>query len=278
MPATAAARARRPGVLQVAGEVLVTAGVLVLLFLAWQVWVDSWITGAAQQRAAAAQAKEFLEAAPSSARDAHGAMATPAATAPAATDSASSGRAAGGGSPDAATVVPVARPVATSSPFAVMYVPRFGSGWKRIIREGVDARTVLDSWTAGVGHYPGTAMPGAVGNVAIAAHDTGYGDTFLGLSTLRLDDPIYLQTADGWYTYRFRDMEYVQPDAVDVLLPVPRVAGAAPADRILTMTTCNPPYHGVERIIAYSTFAGFRPASAGPPAAIAGEVAALGAG
>jgi sortase A len=122
---------------------------------------------------------------------------------------------------------------------------------------------------AGIGHYPHTAMPGGVGNFAVAAHDTGYGSSFLHMQNLRLGDKIYIQTKDGFYTYAFRNYQYVQPNEVAVLEPVPRQADAQASDRLITMTTCNPPYHTVERLVSYGVLESF---STTPPAAIAAEV------
>lgn len=239
------------------GEVLVTAGVLVLLFLGWQTWWQSGVLAAQQNSAAAQQSKRFLDLTTD--------VPTPTPT-PTPTVTGTGSKAADYGPP------PVAKAPAAAQPLAVMYVPRFGADWKRIIRESVDVRSVLNSYDAGVGHYPGTAMPGGVGNFAIAAHDTGYGNTFLDVPKLRVGDAIYIQTPDGYYTYRFRNMEYVRPDAVQVLYAVPQVKGAAPSDRYITMTTCNPPYHAAERIAAFGLFESWQPLSAGPPAAIADEV------
>ena len=165
---------------------------------------------------------------------------------------------------------------AAYQPFAVLYVPRLGPEWKRIIKQTVDVDQVLNSYTAGVGHYPDTQMPGAVGNFAVAGHDSGWGNAFIDLSKLRLNDAIYVQTTDGWYTYRFRNFEYVQPSAVSVLYPVPRQQNATPKDRIMTITTCNPPFHAGERLIAYTLFDSWQPLSAGPPAEIAAQVKAQG--
>ena len=244
-------RRRRFSPVGAAGELLITAGVIVLLFLGWQTYWNSWVAAGSQQRTAAAQSQKWLDQAQAS-------------STPVPSDGAAADRTSGD--------IPVTAAVATAQPFAVIYVPRFGADWTRVIRESVDVQKVLNSFTAGVGHYPGTAMPGQVGNFAIAAHDTGYGNTFLGVSTLRIGDPIYLQTADGWYTYRFRNMEYVQPTEVSVIQPVPRLTGTTPQDRLITLTTCNPPYHGRERIIAYGTFDSFRDAADGPPAGIAATV------
>jgi sortase A len=239
-------------VVGVFGELLITAGVLVLLFLGWQTWWQSDVLAAQQTSAAGKQSQQWLKQPTETPSD------TPT---PSATD---------GGATDATSAdPPVAAPPAQAQPLAVIYVPRFGADWKRIIRESVDVQSVLNSYDAGVGHYTGTAMPGGVGNFAIAAHDTGYGNAFIDVSKLQIGDAIYIQTKDGFYTYRFRNYEYVQPNAVSVLLPVPRAADASATGRLITLTTCNPPYHAQERLIAYGTYESFQVA---PPAEIAAEV------
>ena len=249
--ATEPARPRaRISFLGIAGELLLTAGVVVLLFIAWQNVFNSWVLNGQQNGAASQLGKQWLENA---------------APAPSGSPSASGGGQASVG-PDAD--IPVESEPANAQPIAVIYVPRFGTDWKRTIREGTGL-DVLNSAQAGVGHYAKTGMPGAVGNFAVAAHDTGYGSTFLHMQNLRLGDKVYVQTKDGFYTYAFRNYQYVQPNETAVLDPVPRQDGSQASDRILTMTTCNPPYHTVERLISYSVLESF---STTPPAAIASEV------
>ncbi|MBN9170067.1 MAG: class E sortase, partial [Microbacterium sp.] len=80
---------------------------------------------------------------------------------------------------------------------------------------------------------------------------------------------IVIETPQGWYTYRFRTLEYVKPDAVDVLLPVPQESGLSADGRYLTMTSCSPMYSKAERIVAYSSFESFTPRAAGAPASLA---------
>lgn len=225
---------RRPTVLGVAGEVLITAGVLVLLFLGWQVWWNNLVLAGQQTSAAAQQSQKWIDdamKAPKSQPDTTTAQVEP----------------------------PVLAKPASYEPFAVIYVPRLGPDWKRTIRQTVDVERVLNSYTAGVGHYVDSQLPGQVGNFAVAGHDSGWGNTFIDLSKLHIGDRIYVQTKDGWYTYVFRNFEYVQPSAVQVLLPVPRQPQATPTDRLMTITTCNPPFHAGERLIAYNVFQSFAP-------------------
>ncbi|MEI5584418.1 MULTISPECIES: class E sortase [unclassified Agromyces] len=248
----APAESRRPrlGVVGVLGELLVTAGVLVLLFLGWKLWWNDAIMASQQSDAASDLSAGWIE----QGRTESGEAPPPPAE--------------GYGDP-----VVDATDYGNGEAFAVMYVPRFGEDSQRGIAEGVGF-DVLNSFRLGVGHYPETQMPGEVGNFAIASHRSAYGGGMHEIEQLRLGDGIFIQTRDGWYTYRFRDLEYVTPDAADVLAPVPHHPELAPSDRIITLTSCNPLYSTAERIIAYGVLESWQPAAAGPPAEIAAQVAA----
>lgn len=236
--------------LGVLGELLITAGLLVLLFLGWQLWWNDAVIAGQQSEAATEISKGWTENDP--------APREPTKPEPAAVDY--------------GEAVVAAAP-ASSTAFAVLVVPRFGADYRRTVAEGVGTG-VLNNTRLGIGHYPGTQMPGAVGNFAVAAHRSAYGGGMHLINELQLGDAIYVQTADGYYTYRFRDLEYVKPSAADVLAPVPRSPGTAPTDRIITLTSCNPLYSTAERIIAYGVLEAWQPAVAGPPAELAPILAA----
>ena len=153
-----------------------------------------------------------------------------------------------------------------------MRIPRFGADYVWEMAGGVSRERTLDP--IGIGHYPGTPMPGQDGNFAVAAHRTTYGAPFNRIAELRVNDAIVVETADGWYTYRFRTLEYVTPDEVEVLLPVPQVQDAPPGSRYITLTSCSPMYAMTERIVAYGVFESFTARASGPPAALTDGVAA----
>lgn len=243
---------RRVSVVGVFGELLLTAGALILLFLGWQLWWNDAIMAGQQSSAASDLSSEWME----SDRAQRGDTPPPAA-------------------PDPGEPVVDTTTYGNAESFAVMYVPRFGEDSQRNIAEGTGL-DVLNSFTLGVGHYPGTAMPGAVGNFAIASHRSAYGGGMHEIEQLQLGDAIYVQTKDGWYTYRFRDFEYVTPETVDVLAPVPHHPDLQPTDRIITLTSCNPLYSTAERIIAYGVLESWQPGAANPPAEIAETVAKWG--
>lgn len=235
-------RRRRPRVtvVGVLGELLITAGVVVMLFLGWQLWLNDLMVRADEKQEALDQTEQWNEWI----KDNPEPVAEP-------------------GEP------PVHAAVAETEKFAQLLVPRFGDGYYPRIAEGVSTSEVLNRNL--IGHYDDTAMPGELGNFALAAHRKAYGGFFEHLDELRVGDSIYVETRDGWYEYRFRNLEYVRPTGVGVLNPVPQAPEVEATERILTLTTCNPLFSTAERLIAYATFARFFPRNPDAPAAGAPE-------
>jgi sortase A len=95
------------------------------------------------------------------------------------------------------------------------------------IFEGVDELT-LDR---GVGHIPGTALPGQDGNLAVAGHRDGF---FRPLKDIAPQDEVEVLTASKKETYTVDQIVLVSPKDVSVLEP-----GSA---RSLTLVTCFPFY------------------------------------
>ncbi|MHC6223015.1 class E sortase [Arthrobacter sp. MMS24-S77] len=229
-------------IVQVIGELLLTAGVILLLFVAWELWWTNIEADAKQSQAIQGFAKDFA-----------GPVAPVAPAGP--TD--------------------YGKPVVAQAPghggmIGIMYIPRFGPDYSRPIMEGTGS-DILD--TLGLGHYGTTSMPGAPGNFAVAGHRQTHGAVLDNIHLLVPGDKIYVQTKDGYYTYVFRNNQIVLPSRTDVLLPVPTQPGATPTESYLTMTSCNPRFGAEERIIAYSLLEAWQPASAGPPQDIAKQVA-----
>ncbi len=234
-------------ILQVIGELLITAGVVLLLFVAWELWWTNIESDIKQEQAV----EDFFSGievplTPEAPSADEGDIAVDAADPP---------------------VLPAAE--FAGKTFGVVYVPRFGENFSRPVTGGVGV-DVLDN--LGLGHYPDTAMPGQVGNFAIAGHRQTNGAVLDNIHTLVPGDKVYVQTRDGYYTYVYRNNQIVLPDRVDVLAPVPTQPDAEPTERILTMTSCNPRFGAQERIIAYAVMESYRPSSAGPPPEIAAQV------
>lgn len=237
---------RGTSIVGVIGELLITLGVVALLFVAWQLWIGDAIASSQEHSQADALAQSWSEpSAPPTQPDA-----TP--------------------SPVAPGAIPVLPEASHGEQFGVMYIPRFGQDWKFRIASGVTRKDILDKGM--IGHYGDSPMPGSVGNTAYAAHRWTSGAPFDPIDKLVIDDAIVIETPDGWYTYRFRDIEYVQATQVDVLLPVPQQPDVPSVGRYLTLTSCAPKFNMMERIIAYAIFDQFTPRADGPPAALTGGV------
>lgn len=233
---SARSRAPRVTVIGVIGELLVTGGVLVLLFLVWQLWLNDAVLRAEQDSRAAALSETWSSA--------------PAATAPSA---------------DAVVPVLLAQPD-EAEVFGVLRVPRFGADYAAKLAGGVSTSRTLNP--LGLGHYPGTQMPGEPGNFAVAGHRNTHGKPLNAIGELRVGDAIVVEVPEGWYTYRFRTLEYVEPSGVGVLNPVPQQDAVEASDSIITLTSCNPAFSTAERIIAYGALESWTPRSAGPPASL----------
>jgi sortase A len=94
-----------------------------------------------------------------------------------------------------------------------------------IVEEGVDEATL----SRAVGHIPGTALPGEIGNMGIAGHR----DTFFQkLKDLQPNDEIDFTTHSGRYHYTVESLTVVEPTDVSVL--------ASKGGKILTIVTCFP--------------------------------------
>ncbi len=229
-------RAHVAGAVGVLGELLITLGVLLALFVAWQLWWTD-VEGERAQAAAVASLAWDVEPLP---------VAEPAEAAP---------------TPHREPA-PVLDPPAHATTFATMVVPRWGSGVLPI-SQGTSKHDVLDA--LGVGHYEGTAMPGGVGNFALAGHRTTYGKPFNRVEEIQLDDPVVIRTEDTWYVYRVTSTEVVLPTDVQVIAPVPDDPDATPTEALLTMTTCHPMYSARERYVVHGVLDYWLPVSEGTP-------------
>ena len=159
---------------------------------------------------------------------------------------------------------PPAPPPVPAGAFAFMHIPRLGDGWYRPIVQGVRDSDL----NKGLGHYKKTAMPGEIGNFAVAGHRATNGEPFRDLDKLRKGDVVVVETKKTWYTYRMQSSQIVSPNQSEVLLPVPGQPGAAPDQARITLTTCHPRWASTQRLIWFGSLVRSQPKAAGAPAGI----------
>jgi sortase A len=131
---------------------------------------------------------------------------------------------------------------------ALLYFERLGKKWAKPIVEGVG----LDDLAKGVGHFPKSALPGDVGNFALAGHRATHGEPFKDLDKVRKGDRVVIETRDKFYVYVIdTNFRLVDPNNGSVILPVPEKQGVKPTEKLLTLVTCNPRWGSSTRLIYY---------------------------
>lgn len=237
-------RPHRPGPLSMVlggiGELLITSGLVIALFLVWQLW---W-TGIAAHEKAQAVKEQFTQTqvdSPKVAGTKH-------------TDA-----------PPAFTQVDYGQAI------GMLIVPK----WYGVTNNNMPViegtgEDVLDQ--AAAGHYTDTQQVGEVGNFAIAAHRRTNGNSFRRIDLLEPGDEVVVATQDTWYVYTVETYEIVEPHQVEVLSPVPDDPEAQPTERYLTMTTCHSLSMGEwgndHRWIVHAKFSYWMPRSEGRPESV----------
>ena len=225
------------------GQTLITAGVVILLFVVYELWGTNFYTQAQQN-----DLNNAIR---------HG------------WNSNTSG-------PDI-TRVQIGH-VPLGSGIAVLRIPRFGKGYHMVIVEG----TEYEDLKKGPGHYSDTALPGQIGNFAVAGHRTTYLAPFNRIDILRPGDAIVLETKTKWLTYvvktipaqppypRIPYQEIVDPTDIAVAYPVPDQPdpNRKPILRLLTFTSCNPKYSAAQRIVVHAELKSVQLKSDGLPPAL----------
>jgi sortase A len=148
---------------------------------------------------------------------------------------------------------------------ANLYLPRLGQDYAYTVVQGTSDADL----EKGPGHYDGTALPGAVGNFAVAGHRVGKGEPFLNLDHLRPGDAVVVETLQSWFVYRVRGdvssgdlgaagsdgvpgREIVDPGDGGVIAAYPDHPGRPAAAAYLTLTTCDPKFSATHRLVVHA--------------------------
>jgi sortase A len=125
-----------------------------------------------------------------------------------------------------------------------LYIPKLDKRW--VVVDGVRQQDIRYA----PGHYPDTAMPGKVGNFSVAGHRNR--KTFWRLDELAAGDQIVVETRTDWYVYKVTSSAIVKPSQTEVVAPVPGKPGRKATKAMLTLTTCNPKFDNYQRLIVHA--------------------------
>ncbi|MFF4172090.1 class E sortase [Streptomyces sp. NPDC001744] len=117
-----------------------------------------------------------------------------------------------------------------------------------------------------------TAMPSdKQGNFAVAGHRNTHGEPFRYVNRLKPGDPIVVETRNTYYTYEMASiLPQTPPSNVSVIEPVPKGSGFTGPGRYITLTTCTPEFTSTYRMIVWGRLVEERPRSKGKPEALVG--------
>ena len=216
---------------RIVGELFITAGVVMLLFVTYQLW---WTNVRAHQQANSAS-NNLEHQWDTTAQDPN--------------------RAPGTFSP--------------GQGFAIMYIPKLDV--KAPIAQGVSKTKVLDHGMIGhYDGSLNTAMPwDKTGNFAVAAHRNTHGEPFRYINHLTPGDKVVVETATTYYTYVVTSsLASTPPTNTSVLNPIPTGSGFTKPGRYITLTTCTPEFTSENRLIVWGKLVEERPRSKGKPDAL----------
>jgi sortase A len=205
----------------ITGKILIGAGILILLFTAYQIW------GTSIQESHTQNALRSTLIAETNNQEIRHALAEASAL------------------DKLPTGPPVTAPrtgdPAEGEPVGDIRIPVIGIN--QVVVEGTNTPDLRK----GPGHYIGTPLPGQEGNAAVAGHRTTYGHPFYNLDGVKVGDPIVLTTLQGIFVYDATKSFVVSPSDTSVI----QNAFA----NLLTLTTCNPRFSASTRLIVVAKLA-----------------------
>jgi sortase A len=104
----------------------------------------------------------------------------------------------------------------------------------------------LPTLDKGVGYWPGTAMPGHVGNVVLGGHRVSKQKPFRNIDLLVPGDEIYLTTNEGTFVYSVTGTQIIEPTDTWII--------NQSESATLTLFACHPPHSTKQRIAVYADY------------------------
>jgi sortase A len=149
--------------------------------------------------------------------------------------------------PRTAPIEPPANPLAAVPVVKIgeIQIPKIGL--VHPLYEGVTL-TVIDH---GPGHWPGSAVPGQLGNAVFAGHRVTHTHPFLRINELVPGDDIIFKMDNGTFTYKVTGHQIVTPRDVHIVDPTP--------DATLTLFACHPPHQAIQRYVVRASFVSSTP-------------------
>jgi LPXTG-site transpeptidase (sortase) family protein len=206
-------RGRAAAVISVLGEILITAGLVLALFVVYSLW---WTNVLADRHEAKASDKVRQEWA------------------------------------DGPTGMP-ARGLDTQDGIGFLHVPAMGGNYQVLVKKGTSTKVLNEGVAGYYTDPTPAAMPwDSVGNFTLAAHRDGHGAKFHDINKIHTGDPVVFESKDTWYIYKvYKVLDQTSKYNVAVTDQVPAESGRNKPGRYITLTTCTPVYTSRYRYIVW---------------------------
>ncbi|NUP14683.1 MAG: class E sortase [Streptomyces sp.] len=134
-----------------------------------------------------------------------------------------------------------------------LHVPAMSKG-EILVEKGTTTKILNDGVAGYYTDPVKAALPtsGKKGNFSLAAHRDGHGAKFHNIHKLAKGDPIVFETKDKWYVYKvYAVLPETSKYNVKVLSKVPEESGKTKAGHYITLTTCTPVYTSRYRYVVW---------------------------
>jgi LPXTG-site transpeptidase (sortase) family protein len=200
--------------ISVIGEILITAGLVLALFVVYSLWWTNVVADRHAQQAADKVRQEWAR------------------------------------SPGAA-ISP--RGLDTKDGIGFLHIPAMGRNYEVLVKKGTSTK-VLNEGVAGYYTDPTpAAMPwDAAGNFTLAAHRDGHGAKFHSIDKIKTGDPLVFESKNTWYVYKvYKILDQTSKYNVAVTDQIPKESGKTKPGRYITLTTCTPVYTSTYRYVVW---------------------------
>lgn len=242
------------------GRALITLGLLMFGFVAYQLWGTGLQTARAQHKLENQFEDKLADLGVTPDTIAPATTITTTATAPATTTVATAPTTVAPGATSVATTTTVPAETTTTLPAGPVDqdygLIKDGDGIGEIKIDKIDidfyyvAGVSKEDLNRGVGHFPKSVVPGQLGNAALAGHRTSHLAPFGDLDELEPGDEIEINTILGdAYLYIVTGSEVVDPSDYHVVTDPP----TPPDTATLTLITCTPKFTSKQRLVVHAT-------------------------
>jgi sortase A len=131
-------------------------------------------------------------------------------------------------------------PPRAAEPYVVIgYIAIPKLGLREPIAEGITLNTI----DRGPGHWPGSALPGKLGNVVVAGHRVTHTRPFRHIDSLVPGDEVIFEYEGARYVYRMTSPEIVTPAGMHITRQTPAYTA--------TLFACHPPGSAKYRYVVH---------------------------